>query len=184
MPGDFKREEKSAFPVAFGIGVVVVLLLVGGVILATRFTRSRAPAVLPLPFGPAEQAAAARIHFSGPQMARASNYLNQEITYVAGTMSNDGVGTIGEVEVAFEFHDPFDQVILRETRRLLGPGAKPLGGGQRADFQVSLDYVPAEWNHQYPTIRIVGVALVAEGALALPSFGPVFCRSDAGQSIG
>jgi hypothetical protein len=184
MPGDFQREEKSAFPVAFGIGIVVVLLLVGGVILATRFTRSKAPAVQPLPFGATEQAAAARIHFTDLQMARASNYLNQEVTYVAGTISNDGVATIREVEVAFEFHDPFDQVILRESRRLLGPGAKPLAGGQRADFQVSLDYVPAEWNHQYPTIRILGVALVGEGALALPPFGPVFCRADECQLIG
>ena len=114
-------------------------------------------------------------------MARASNYLNQEVTYVAGMISNDGVETIREVEVAFEFHDPFNQVILRETRRLLGPGAKPLAGGQRADFQVSLDYVPAEWNHQYPTIRILGVALVGEGALALPPFGPVFCQSNANR---
>ena len=159
MPGDFQREEKSAFPIAFGIGIVIVLLLVGGVILATRFTRSKAPAAQPLPFGPAEQAAAARIHFLNPQMARASNYLNQEVTYVAGTISNDGVDTIREVEVAFEFHDPFNQVILRETRRLLGPGAKPIGGGQRSDFQVSLEYIPAEWNQQYPTTRITGLQL-------------------------
>jgi hypothetical protein len=159
MPGDFQREEKSAFPVAFGIGIVIVLLIVGGVVLATRFTRSKAPAAQPLPFGAAEQAAAARIHFLNPQMARASNYLNQEVTYVAGTISNDGVDTIREVEVAFEFHDPFNQVILRETRRLLGPGAKSIGGGQRSDFQVSLEYIPAEWNQQYPTIRITGLQL-------------------------
>ncbi len=159
MADEFQREEKSAFPIAFGIGIVVVLLLVGGVILATRFTRSKAPAAQPLPFGAAEQAAAARIHFLDPQMARASNYLNQEVTYVAGVISNDGVDTIREMEVQFEFHDPFNQVILRETRRLLGPGAKPLGGGQRADFQVTLDYVPAEWNQQYPTIRITGLQL-------------------------
>jgi hypothetical protein len=63
------------------------------------------------------------------------------------------------VEVAFEFHDPFNQVILRETRRLLGPGAKPIGGGERSDFQVSLEYIPAEWNQQYPTIRVTGLQL-------------------------
>ena len=159
MPGDFQREEKSAFPVAFGIGIVIVLLIVGGVVLATRFTRSKAPAAQSLPFGAAEQAAAVRIHFLNPQMARASNYLNQEVTYVAGTISNDGVDTLREVEVAFEFHDPFNQVILRETRRLLGPGAKPIAGGQRSDFQVSLEYIPAEWNQQYPTIRITGLQL-------------------------
>lgn len=159
MPGDFEREEKSGFPVAFAIGIAVVLALVGGLILATRMTRSKAPAAQPLPFGPAEQAAAARIHFLEPQMAQASNYLNQQVTYVAGTISNDGVATIREVEVAFEFHDPFDQVILRETRRLLGPGARPIGGGGRRDFQVTLDYVPTQWNQQYPAMRITGLQL-------------------------
>ncbi len=121
MPGDFEREEKSAFPVAFAIGIVVVLVLVAGLILVTRMTRSKAPAAQPLPFGAAEQAAAARIHFIEPQMAQASNYLNQQVTYVAGTISNDGVATIREIEVNFEFHDPFKQVILRETRRLARP---------------------------------------------------------------
>lgn len=159
MPGDFEREEKSGFPVAFVIGIVVVLALVGGLVLATRMTRSKAPAAQPLPFGAAEQAAAARVHFIAPQMAQASNYLNQQVTYVAGTISNDGVATIREVEVAFEFHDPFNQLILRETRRLVGAGAKPIGGGERRDFQVTLDYVPTEWNQQYPTIRITGLQL-------------------------
>jgi hypothetical protein len=159
MPGDFEREEKSAFPVAFAIGIVVVLLLVAGLILVTRMTRSKAPAAQPLPFGPAERAAAARIHFLEPQMAQASNYLNQQVTYVAGTISNDGVATIRELEVNFEFHDPFKQVILRETRRLLGPNGKPIGGGERRDFQVTLDYVPAEWDQQYPTIQITGLQL-------------------------
>ena len=159
MPSDFEREEKSAFPVAFGIGIVVVILLVAGFVLATRLSRSKAPAAQPLPFGPAEQAAAERIHFLDPQMAQASNYLNQTITYVAGTISNDGVATVREVEVAIEFHDPFNQVFLRETRRLLGPNAKPIGGGARRDFEVTLDYVPAEWNQQYPSIRITGLQL-------------------------
>lgn len=159
MPGDFERDEKSGFPVAFVIGIVVVLALVGGLVLATRMTRSKAPAAQPLPFGAAEQAAAARVHFIEPQMAQASNYLNQQVTYVAGTISNDGVATIREVEVAFEFHDPFNQLILRETRRLVGAGAKPIGGGERRDFQVTLDYVPTEWNQQYPTIRITGLQL-------------------------
>jgi hypothetical protein len=85
--------------------------------------------------------------------------LNQEVTYVAGTVSNDGVATVKEVEVTFEFRDPFNQVILLETRRLLGPNARPLNGGERRDFQVSLEYVPDEWNQQYPEIRVTGLLL-------------------------
>jgi hypothetical protein len=81
------------------------------------------------------------------------------VTYIAGVVSNDGVATVKEVELSFEFRDPFNQVILRETRRLLGPNAHPLAGGERRDFQISLEYVPSEWNHQYPAIRITGLLL-------------------------
>ena len=52
MSGDFEREEKSSFPVAFAIGIVVVLVLFAGLILVTRMTRSKAPAAQPLPSAP------------------------------------------------------------------------------------------------------------------------------------
>jgi hypothetical protein len=162
MPDVLQSEsrERSSFPIAFALGAVVVLLIVGGLVLASRLTRSKGPASAEhLPFGAAEQAAAGRIHFLEPQMGRASNFLNQDVTYIAGVVSNDGVATVKEVELSFEFHDPFNQVILRETRRLLGPNAHPLAGGERRDFQISLEYVPSEWNHQYPAIRITGLLL-------------------------
>ncbi len=77
--------------------------------------------------------------------------LNQEFTYVAGTISNDGDRTLRGLEVSVEFRDPFDQVILREKpERLIGSGDAPLSGGQRRDFQVTLEHVPVEWNRQYP----------------------------------
>ncbi len=160
MPDGLPSEERSSFPIAFALGAAIVLLIVGGLVLASRLTRSKGTAGDEhLPFGATEQAAAQRIHFLDPQMARASNFLNQEVTYIAGTVSNDGVATIKEVEVTIEFRDPFNQVILRETRRLLGPNARPLAGGERRRFQVSLEYVPDEWNQQYPSIRVTGLLL-------------------------
>jgi hypothetical protein len=161
MPDEIQREERSSFPIAFALGAAVVLFLVGGLILVDRFTRSKTPAgEVHLPFGAQEQAAAARIHFSDPQMARASNYLNQEVTYVGGVVSNDGVATIKDIEVTFEFHDQFDQVILRETRRLLAQNARPMGGGERRDFQVSFEYIPDQWTQQYPSVRVTGLLLL------------------------
>ncbi len=155
-----QSRERSSFPIAFALGIAVVLFLLGGVLLFNRLTRAKGPAgEVHLPFGPAEQAAAERIHFSDPQMARASNFLNQEVTYVGGVVANDGVATIKEIEVTFEFHDPFNQVILRESRRLLGTNTSPMGGGERRDFQVTFEYIPDQWNQQYPTIRVTGLIL-------------------------
>ena len=155
-----EREPRSQFPIAFAAGAVVVLLLLGGVILLSRGSHPKgAGTEAKLPFGATEQAYAQHIHFNDIHMAKANNFLNQEFTYVTGTLSNDGARTIRALDVTLEFHDPFNQVILRENESLIGPKDQPLGGGQRRDFQITLEHVPPEWNQQYPTIRVTGLAL-------------------------
>ena len=155
-----EREPRSQFPIAFAAGALVVLLLLGGVILLSRGSHSNsAGTAVKLPFGAAEQAYAEHIHFNDIRMAKANNFLNQEFTYVAGTLSNDGARTIRALDMTLEFHDPFKQVILRENESLIGPKDQQLGGGQRQDFQVTLEHVPPEWNQQYPSIRVTGLVL-------------------------
>jgi hypothetical protein len=152
--------ERKRFPLAFLLGILVVGILFGGFALLTRHLRAPAQAAaVKLPFGPAEQAYAARIHFTDLQMARATNFLKQEFTYVAGTISNDGVQTIGAMQVAVEFHDDLNQVILRDTETLIPPKGDALPAGQRRDFQITLEHIPAEWNHQYPSINVTGLIL-------------------------
>jgi len=155
-----ESEERSSLPVAFIIGIVVVALIVAGITITARVTRDKTPrGEHHLPFGAAEQAAAARLHFLEPQMGRASNFLNQDVTYIGGVLENSGIDGLEDVEVTMEFHDAFNQVVLRETRKLFGQNSKPLYGGERRDFQVSLEYVPEQWNQQYPTMRVTGVLL-------------------------
>jgi len=155
-----ERAEGNRFPVAFLAGVIVVFFVVAGVVLLSRSSHpGRSAAAEMLPFGPTERGYSEHIHFKNIQMARATNFLNQEFTYVAGTISNDGTQTIRQLEVTMEFHDPFNQVVLRETKRLIGENARPLTGGNMRDFQISLDHVPAEWDQQYPSIRVTGLIL-------------------------
>jgi len=155
-----QREQRSQSPIAFAAGAVVVLLLLGGVILLSRGTHPNgAGAAARLPFGPTEQAYTEHIHFKDIQMAKANNFLNQEFTYIAGTLWNDGAHTIRALDVTLEFHDPFNQVILRETESVVGPKDAALQGGQRRDFQITLEHVPVEWNQQYPSIRVTGLIL-------------------------
>ncbi|MGA8145246.1 MAG: FxLYD domain-containing protein [Candidatus Acidiferrales bacterium] len=155
-----EKQERSQFPIAFAAGAVVVLLVLGGVVLLSRGSHPNGPgAAVKLPFGPTEQTYAERIHFNDIQMAKANNFLNQEFTYIAGTLSNDGTRSIRALEVTLEFHDPFNQVILRETEPLVGAKDQALGGGQRRDFQITLEHVPVEWNQQYPSIRVTGLLL-------------------------
>jgi hypothetical protein len=93
------------------------------------------------------------------QMARATNFLNQEFTYFAATVSNDGTRTVDRLQVTLEFHDPLGQLVLREPQLIITSPARPLDGGQRRDFQLTLDHVPATWDQQFPAIRVSGVVL-------------------------
>jgi hypothetical protein len=141
-----------------GAGIVLVLASIA-VLLVQHSHRSAANAVQHLPFGPEEQTYAPRIHILDLRMARASNFLDQEITYVAGTLANDGVSTIRDAELTVEFHDSSGHVVLRESRNVVGSRGSAITGGQRRDFQFSLESVPNTWNQQYPAVRITGLAL-------------------------
>ena len=68
--------------------------------------------------GPSEQAYAPQIHFLEPKMSRAANFLNQEVTFIFGTVENGGNRKVKQIEITLEFHDPFNQVVLRDTQRL------------------------------------------------------------------
>jgi hypothetical protein len=160
-PGESSySEERSRLPIAFGAGLIIVLILFGGLFLITRRMHSSGPAAeVKLPFGVTEQAYSERIHFTDMHMAKATNFLNQEFTYVAGTMTNDGTRDIKAMDVSIEFRDPFKQVILRDSEHVVGPDTAPLTAGQKGTFQVSVEHLPAEWNHEYPIIRVTGLVL-------------------------
>jgi hypothetical protein len=151
-------EERSRIPVAFLAGIVIVTLLIGGAVLLSRYSTPSGPEVVkPLPMGPSEQIYAPQIHFLEPKMSRAANFLNQEVTFVFGTMENGGNRKIKQIEITIEFHDPFGQVVQRDTQRLFAPNAEPLSAGQQRDFQVGYEHISAQWNNAYPTIRITGL---------------------------
>ncbi|MGH9774904.1 MAG: FxLYD domain-containing protein [Candidatus Acidiferrales bacterium] len=151
-------EERNNFPWPLVVGAVIVLLIMGGISLLVKHAGSSgAPGEQKLPFGAAEQAYATRIHFLEPKMAQADNMLRQQFTYIHGVLSNDGDRNLGEVELTFEFHDPFNQVVLREPRRIVGEHGQHIGGGERRQFDISFDNIPSEWNQQYPSIRVTGL---------------------------
>jgi hypothetical protein len=153
------ESESSRLPLAMLAGLGVVLLLLGGLYLLTRGGPSPGPVVeQPLPFGDAERAYAQQIRFSNPQMSRAANLLNQEVTFIVGTLENSGARTIRLMEVTAEFHDLINQVILRESHRLLPDGAR-VGPGQKQDFQMNFDHVPNDWDRRYPSLKVTGLQL-------------------------
>ena len=153
------KEERSRLPIAFLIGIAIVAVLVTGAVVYSRYASPAGSEIdKPLPMGPAELAYAQQIHFLDPKMSRAANFLNQEVTFVFGTVENGGDRKVKQIEIALEFHDPFNQVVLRDTQRLFLPTASPMLPGQQRDFQVGYEHISAQWNNGYPAIRVTGLS--------------------------
>jgi hypothetical protein len=159
--GNFGGEENSGFPAAFFVGLVIVAIIVGIFVIATHSDKPAQPVQQPkLTFTAEAQSYAASIHFDNLDLSESDNMLGEKFTYLNGVISNNGARTIKAMQVLIEFHDPFNQVILRETHRVISAPAAPLGPKQQRQFSVTFfEHLPAEWNQQYPTIRITGLVL-------------------------
>ncbi len=158
------EEKQSWFPAPLLAGVAAIGLLVLVLYWLTKPgpQGSAGPAEHHLALGEAENAYAQQIHISDIRMSRAVNLVQQEFTYVNGVLANDGTREIRDIELVTEFRDQFNQVVLREIQRPFGTATKPgepLPAGQRREFQLTFEHVPADWNQQYPAIRVNGLVL-------------------------
>jgi hypothetical protein len=157
---EMNEEPERRAPIVLLVGAAAMIVLLGALYLASRYAPATVtPPDQPLPMGAAEQAYAPQVEFVDMKVARATNFLNQEATFVFGTTANNGPRSIRQVEVTFEFHDVFQQVVLRDKQRLFGPSAAPLAPSQTRDFQLTYDTMPAQWNQAPPSVHITGLAL-------------------------
>lgn len=154
------QEEKRSFLIPALAGMAIVAAIAGILIFYMQYGSNRPATVAQqLPFGADEQAYAQRVHLRVQGMSRSSNFLNQDFTFVNGVIANDGVRDIRGAEVSFDLVDFSGKTIRTESRILWGAKARPLGGGERRDFQITLESVPDSWNQQYPPIRVTGLLL-------------------------
>jgi hypothetical protein len=160
LPGA-ENPPSSRFFVGLAAGAGIVLLLILGAVILSRGSGSAKGGgeTAQLPFGAVEQAYAEQIRFSGLQLSQATNMLQQQFTYVVGTVTNAGPRSVRAIEVTAEFHDLIQQVVLRETVRLFPPAAGPLAPGRERTFQLTFERVPSSWNQQPPSIRVTALDL-------------------------
>ena len=162
LSGNLEKDQNTGrrSPMVLIIGAVAMILLIGVLYFASRYAPApiQAPE-LPLAMGPAETEYISHIEFLEPQVARATNFLNQEVTFVFGTVKNNGPRAIRQIEVTLEFHDVFHQVVLRDKERLFSPDAIPLESYHTRDFQLTYEHIPVQWNQAYPALRITGLNL-------------------------
>lgn len=153
-----QRQEGRRFP---------LLLLVASVVIAVSLAfyfwpgalkpRSAATRQPHLPFGPVQQAYAAKIQIENVSLSRAENFYHQEVTTFSGEVINTGDRPLKNVELTILFFDELHQLVLRETRILFSWVSAPIPPGGRREFEVSFEHIPSSWNMQQPSLSITGV---------------------------
>jgi hypothetical protein len=147
---------------AIGIAIAVVIAIVVILLLISR-TEQKAPSGPP-PY-------AANIKFSDLKMSAAENFVGATVSYIDGTVGNTGNQTVTHVMVEVTFKDSMGQLAQRETvpLRVLqtsGPypeavdlTVSPLGAGQSKPFRLTFEGISAQWNHEYPELKVTDVTV-------------------------
>ena len=115
-----------------------------------------------LPFGPAEQTYAPNLQIENLALSRAENFLNQQVTTLAGSLTNAGNLPLSNVELTVEFSDQLGQIVLRETRAVFAPRTPAFAPGEHREFEVSFEHIPSSWNIQQPLVRVSGILFTAK----------------------
>jgi hypothetical protein len=104
------------------------------------------------------------------QMSTATNFAGGKVTYVEGQITNKGDKTLAGVTVQVAFRNDLKEIAQKETLplsviRTREPyvdtqpmSVSPLKPGDRRDFRLVFDTVAADWNQQYPEVRVVQVS--------------------------
>lgn len=154
-----KQEESRLRPIL--IGVVIVGVVVGLIVLASRGERKK----------PAEPPAyAANLKFSDLKASAAQNFVGATVSYLDGTVTNTGDKTVIHAVVRVTFRDDMGQMAQREELplRVLRTGGpydeavdlnmSPLEPGQSKPFRLTFENISAQWNHAYPEMQITQVS--------------------------
>ena len=155
-------EERDSSRLIIVLAVVVVI----GVMLAAAFLLRETPksAKTASPY-------VASLKLSDFKMSAAENFIGATVSYVDGTVTNSGDKTVTHAVVEVTFKDEMGQVAQREelplrVLRTSGPypeavdlNVSPLAPGQTEHFRLTFDSISAQWNRQYPEMRVVDVAV-------------------------
>jgi len=115
---------------------------------------------------------AAKLNFSDFKMSAAENFVGSTVSYIDGTVTNSGDKTVTGIVLEVIFKDELGQMAQDEpdvALRVLktsGPypeavdlSVSPLAPGQSQPFRLTFDHISAQWNRQYPEIRITDVTV-------------------------
>ena len=154
IPGNKPSTSLRTFGMAVGVAAAI---LAGFWFLFEPLHGRRGTAVqqtVKVNMSSAEQEYAKKIEIAKIAMSRAENFLHQEVTTLNGEVYNGGSEPVIALGLTTEFSDDMNQIVLRETRGVLGVPKAALAPGERRPFEISFDHVPNAWNMQAPAVRV------------------------------
>jgi hypothetical protein len=155
-------QERDSSRWIIAIAVVAVMAAVGIVAFLMRDGEKGASG--PPPY-------AANLKLSDFKMSAAENFVGATVSYIDGTITNARDKAVTRILVEVQFKDEMGQVVQREETplRILktsGPypeavdlSVSPLAPGRSQPFRLTFETISAQWNHQYPELRITEVEL-------------------------
>jgi hypothetical protein len=161
QPTEADEERDSSQRIIFIAVGTVILIAVGGAFLLRGKPKGAS--------GPAPYAASLKL--SDLKMSAAENFVGATVSYVDGTVANTGDKTVTHAVVEVKFKDDMGQLAQREeipmqVLKTDGPypeavdfNVSPLDPGQSKPFRLTFEGISAQWNRQYPEIRVADVVV-------------------------
>lgn len=153
-----QESKPKSSPVTMGIAVALVAAILLSLWLLFEPLKSQKRATLTdtldLNMSSAEQEYSKKIEIGNITLSRAENFLHQEVTTLTGEVHNGGTEPVAGLRLTAEFSDEMNQVVLRESRKVLGTPEMELAPGERRAFEISFEHIPDAWNMQAPAMRV------------------------------
>ncbi len=146
--------------------IVVAVVAVAAIMLGIAYLLREKPQP-PKPVSPY----LASVKISDIKMAAAENFIGSTVSYLDGNVTNSSDKTVTHVIVEVTFKDDTGQLAQREELPLqvvrnngayteaVDLSMAPLAPGQSQPFRLTFDRISAQWNRQYPEVRVTDVAV-------------------------
>jgi len=158
------KPERNWLPMAIAAAVIVVVAAV--LVLVLEHGRGGAKVT---PIAAAADPYAANLALTNLAMSESTSLSGGKVTYLDGHIANKGSATVTGISVQVLFRDYAHEVAQNETDPLMlirmrepyidvePVPAAPLKPGAQRDFRLIFDSVKADWDGEYPELRIVRV---------------------------
>ncbi len=87
-------------------------------------------------------------------MKAAESFGGQQLVEITGKITNRGEKPLRRVDLICIFHDPYQQVVLRETVSIVRPDRGGLKAHETKDFRLPFDQIPKSWSQAMPQMVI------------------------------